>query len=404
MRIVLLMVLLLSSGGACLAEQPFHRAELIFPLEKWHNHSSCIVETPNGDLLVTWYHGSGERTADDVIVEGARKVKGEREWRPRFLLADTPGFPDTNPALFIDARKRLWLLWPVILANRWETALMKYRISSDYERRDAPPRWEKSDVMLFVPRDFTDEVNRAVDEYLLRPNLAPAATAYLNDLKKKAADKYFTRMGWMTRAHPVTLPSGRILVPLYSDGFSFSLIAISDDGGETWTTSKPIVGAGNIQPAIVRKNDGTLAAYMRDNGPPPKRLHLSTSSDDGITWTAPIDSEIPNPGSGAEVIRLKDGLWAMVYNDTERGRYSLAVSLSDDEGKTWKWTRHLEREEPGPRAGSYHYPSIIQSRDGRLHVSYSYFLPREPGQEERKSIKHAEFNVEWVQAAKGSDK
>ncbi len=399
-----LLLLILLSAAACLAEQPFHRAELIFPLEKWHNHASCIVEAPNGDLLVTWYHGSGERTADDVIVEGARKVKGAKEWRPRFLMADTPGFPDTNPALFIDARQRLWLLWPVILANRWETALMKYRISAGYQRRDAPPRWEKSEVMLFIPRDFTAEVNRAVDEYLRRPNLPEAATAYLNDLKKKAADKYFTRMGWMTRAHPVTLPSGRILVPLYSDGFSFSLIAISDDGGETWTTSKPIVGAGNIQPSIVRKNDGTLVAYMRDNGPPPKRLHVSTSSNDGVTWSAPVDSDIPNPGAGAEVIRLSDGLWAMAYNDTERGRYSLAVSLSGDEGKTWKWTRHLEREEPGPRTGSYHYPSIIQSREGRLHVSYSYFLPREPGQEERKSIKHAEFNVEWVRSAVASDK
>jgi hypothetical protein len=28
-----------------------------------------------------------------------------------------------------------------------------------------------------------------------------------------AADKYFSRMGWMTRVHPLELPSGRILVP-----------------------------------------------------------------------------------------------------------------------------------------------------------------------------------------------
>ena len=45
----------------------FYEAELIFPLEHWHNHASCIVECPNGDLLVCWFHGSGERTADDEI-------------------------------------------------------------------------------------------------------------------------------------------------------------------------------------------------------------------------------------------------------------------------------------------------------------------------------------------------
>ena len=29
----------------------FHTSELIFPLENWHNHASCIVECPNGDCL-----------------------------------------------------------------------------------------------------------------------------------------------------------------------------------------------------------------------------------------------------------------------------------------------------------------------------------------------------------------
>jgi hypothetical protein len=39
----------------------------------------------------------------------------------------------------------------------------------------------------------------------------------------------------------------------------------------------------------------------------------------------------------------------------------------------------------------------VQSRDGLLHVSYSYFLPQQPGAEPRKSIKHAAFNLAWVQ-------
>ena len=35
------------------------------------------------------------------------------------------------------------------------------------------------------------------------------------------------------------------------------------------------VAYGNIQPSLVRKKDGTLVAYIRDNGPPPKRIHRS---------------------------------------------------------------------------------------------------------------------------------
>jgi predicted neuraminidase len=86
----------------------------------------------------------------------------------------------------------------------------------------------------------------------------------------------------------------------------------------------------------------------------------------------------------------------MVYNDTERGRHSLAVALSDDEGKTWKWRRHLELDSRPKDAGSFHYPSIIQARDGMLHVSYSYFLNHLPAGAPRKSIKHARFNVAWI--------
>ena len=132
------------------SEKPFCESELIFPLEHWHNHASCIVETPKGDLLVCWFHSSGERTADDVKIEGARKVKGASSWSRRFTMADTPGYPDTNCCLLIDPQGRLWLFWPTILANRWETALMKCRISSDYHH-DGPPTWEVNEVLHVTP-------------------------------------------------------------------------------------------------------------------------------------------------------------------------------------------------------------------------------------------------------------
>ena len=147
----------------------------------------------------------------------------------------------------------------------------------------------------------------------------------------------------------------------------------------------------SIQPSLVRKKDGTLVAYMRDNGPPPKRIHRSISKDDGMTWTPAEDTELPNPGASVEAIALRDGRWIIVYNDLESGRHSLAVSMSDDEGATWKWTRHLERTEKH----RYHYPSVIQARDGLVHVTYSLFAPGDNGKE-RKSIKHAQFQPDWI--------
>jgi predicted neuraminidase len=112
-----------------------------FPTRALHNHASMIVEAPNGDLLVCWFHGSGERTADDVSSRRAAEGRAPKTWSEPFLLADTPGYPDTNATMFIDPRQRLWLLWPTILANEWHTALMKVQDLVGLPAR-GPPRWE----------------------------------------------------------------------------------------------------------------------------------------------------------------------------------------------------------------------------------------------------------------------
>src|ERR1041385_2642080 len=76
---------------SAVAEEPAHfKAELVFPLHHQHNHASSIVECPNGELLVSWYRGSGERKADDVAVYGARRRPGEEKWSEPFVMADTP--------------------------------------------------------------------------------------------------------------------------------------------------------------------------------------------------------------------------------------------------------------------------------------------------------------------------
>ena len=409
MRGQALLIAALGVAAARVEESPRVQSELIFPLEHWHNHASTIVEAPNGDLLVCWYHGSGEREANDVVILGARLRKGAATWSRPFPLADTPGYPDANPTMVIDPRQRLWLLWPTILANEWPTALMKYRVSSDYSREGAP-RWDVSEVLHVTPGDeFKATVDRELDRMVKEAGagLPPDRSEYIDRLRRDAGDKLTRRLGWMTRAHPYVLDGTRLIVPLYSDGFSFSLMSITDDWGQTWSTSTPLVGFGNIQPSIVRKKDGTLVAYMRNNGPPPKRLHVSESRDRGATWSAVRDSTLPNPGSGAEVIALANGHWVLVYNDLERGRFSLAVSVSDDEGATWRWTRHLERDDTNSgnaqMLGEYHYPSIIQARDGTLHVTYSYFIPPAratrdaEGRLLRKTIKHARFTEAWIQ-------
>lgn len=236
-----------SAGSDLMAGKPFLTSELIFPLEHWHNHGSCIVEAPNGALIVCWFHGSGERTADDVKIEGARLRKGAKTWSPRFTMADTPGL-------------------------EFGTAVS----------------------------NFTSHAEATLDKSARGAERGQRAEAWLASLRTQAADKLTRRLGWFTRAHPFVLEDRRLIVPLYSDGFSFSL-----------------------------------------------------------------------------------------------------MNISDDEGKSWKWKNYLElAPEDG---GRFHYPSILQAKDGTLHASYSYHLGKNAetdaeGRPRSKSIRHAHLNEAWVMA------
>ncbi len=374
---------LLALTAAGRSAEPAYRAELIFPLHPKHNHAPGIAECPNGDLLVSWYRGSGERSADDVAVLGARLRKGAERWGEPFPLADVPGFPDCNTALHVDAKGRLWLFWPTILANTWQSCLTNYRVSSDYQG-DGAPKWDWQGTMLLKPEDFEAEMLKGLEA---RQKQFPDAPLRADParLKTLIADKLSSRLGWQPRCKPTVLPSGRVLLPLYSDTYSASLMAISDDGGKTWSAGKPLAGFGSIQPAVLRRDDGTLVAYMRENGPL-KRIRVAESKDDGLSWGPVGATELPNPGSGLDAVRLANGRWLLVYNDTTAGRANLAVSLSDDEGRSWKWTRHLERHD----SGSYHYPAVVQGRGETIHAVYSYFV------KDGKSMKHAAFNEAWV--------
>lgn len=396
-------VAILVTSLAAAAEAPFFRGAFIAPPENLHNHGSCLVEAPNGDLIVCWFNGTGERTADDCKILGARLVKGATQWSERFVMADTPDLPDTNCCMFVDPRGRLWLIWPTILDNHWESALLKVRISEDYAGPGAPV-WKTQDVLHVKPGpEFAAIVKSAMEAY--RPRATdPKIKEFIDYALSASQDKLKSRLGWMTRAHPFVLDGKRLIVPLYSDGFNFSLMAISDDWGATWRTSTPLVGEGNVQPSIIRRRDGSLLTFMRDNGLPPQRIQQATSADRGDTWSAVTDTALPDPGAGLELVTLANGHWVVINNDTEKGRHRLTVQLSDDEGRTWKWRRSLENDTPDADAGRYGYPSIIQARDGTIHTTYSVQLrpslaqPDDHGKPAHKTIRHVQFNEAWLRA------
>ena len=354
---------------------------LIFPQQEKHVHASSLVSLPNGDFLVAWFEGSGERTADDVKIMGARLKKDEKTWSKPFLMADTPLIPDCNPVLFLNSQGKLFLVWIAVQANLWEQSILRVKTSTDFSKPGVPV-WNWQDNILLKPdKKFSEEI---AEKFKTMPESTVGWAGYApkyDDMIVEASKDIAKRsIGWMTRIKPLLMDKERIVLPLYSDGYNLSLMAISDDAGENWQPGLPVVGRGPIQPALAKKKNGNLVAFMRDSGDDPNRVHISESTNKGESWTATAKTDIPNTAS-VELLVLKDGKWAFLGNDIDDGRYQLSLRISDDEGKTWKWKTFIENDLS--KKGGYSYPSLIQTEDGLLHMTYSFHLEKQ-----KKSIKY----------------
>lgn len=391
--------LLVASGAA--SAPLFEEVNIFPPDDSYHVHASSIVETPGGELIAVWYE-NGQKIDDpryyyerqdkssDVRIGGARRAAGAAEWGKPFIMADTFGVSDNNATLAIDQQQRLWFIYPTLLGVpdwTWGSAIVRYRIATDLSG-DGPPQWAKSDILVPHPVGLEDVLDATAEAWRARPNAAGGddggrVLEYLERMKERLDEPLVKRLGWMPRAHPLIRSDGALVLPLSNENFNIAMMAITKDGGETWTYSNPVPEAGLIQPTLAEFDDGHIVAFFRNSS---GRIKRSDSTDGGMTWSAVTQTELLHPGAGVEALVLDNGHLLMIYNDVEeKPRDQLAVSISDDRGKTWKWTRHIIVEEDG----RFDYPSVIQAADGTLHATYSHYL---------KTIKHVHFNEEWVRA------
>jgi predicted neuraminidase len=156
-------------------------------------------------------------------------------------------------------------------------------------------------------------------------------------------------------------------------------VLVSADRGRTWEVSAGVSGAkGWAENNLVELSDGTLTMLIRSDGE--GCLLRSDSMDQGRTWSDPVRTDIPNPGSKARLHRFGDGRILLVHNpnaqthhpNTRRQaacqRNPLAVWISDDDMKSWSYKRVLT-DFPGMLA----YPDgILDEENRRLHIAFDY--------------------------------
>jgi predicted neuraminidase len=182
---------------------------------------------------------------------------------------------------------------------------------------------------------------------------------------------------------PLLLADGTLLCPSSSEDSGDKLhFEMTKDGGRTWKKTKALNDGQSfsaIQPSVILLRDGRMKLLCRSNT---GFIMESYSSDQGNTWTPLQKTNLKNPNSGSDAITLKSGLHVLVHNplgnrpkETEGEREILAVSTSKD-GTHWTKVGELENTP----LKEFSYPAIIQTRDGRIHITYTW---------KREKIKHA---------------
>ncbi len=188
------------------------------------------------------------------------------------------------------------------------------------------------------------------------------------------------------RCKPILLSDGQTLLCGSSteyDGwrvhFETALLSGGRPGG-IWNRIGPINTAEEfnaIQPTFLRHADGKLQVLCRTKE---SVVATSFSKDEGRTWSKMTATNLPNPNSGIEVVTLSDGRHFLIYNHLgsgktgwgRRGLLNLAISV---DGLRWRKVGVLEQEEKA----EFSYPAIIQTRDGLVHMTYTW---------KRQRIKH----------------
>jgi predicted neuraminidase len=120
-------------------------------------------------------------------------------------------------------------------------------------------------------------------------------------------------------------------------------------------------------------------------------MHTAYSDDNGWTWSEAAASDLPNPDSALDALRLNDGRIVLVYNHAHRGRENLRLAVSADAGRTWQAGPVLE----ATAGREYSYPFLVEDRAGGIHLTYTWH---------RERIKHLRFNLAWLDEALRSNR
>lgn len=367
---------------------PYFRREAFISTATVQCHASNLLLLPNGDLLCAWFGGTMEGKPD-ISIYMSRLNAGEEVWSPVKRMTHDNTRSEQNPLLFLAPSGDIWLLYTSQHAGNQDSAIIKHRIS-----HDGGNTWGDEKVLFSEPGTFIRQPICVLD------------------------DGFWVLPTWKCRVEPGQRWLG-------SD--DISCLRLSKDQGQTWNEIEVPDSTGCVHMGIQRLKRGKYLSMFRSRWA--DNVYLSTS-DDGLSWSSPKPTVLPNPNAGICFDVLPSGKIVLVYNhsskanatgrreglyddigDRDDGRTNqstahgkeafwgaprapLCVAWSNDEGATWK-TKVLEdgdgfcmtnnSEKKLNRELSY--PSMVLGKDGTLHIAFTYW---------RQCIKYVQIKEDFM--------
>ncbi|CAF1652960.1 unnamed protein product, partial [Adineta ricciae] len=304
-----------------------------------------------GTLAVAWFSGGEQQPNCSIAV--SLLAFGSQQFTAGVVVSERANYSNQNPVLYWDNQTQILHLYHTQqLGHLKENYAQMWHLHS----KDQGSKWSSPEI--FYSTLGVWDRNRVIPTFDKEGLIFPCYNSTLNH-----TDDYsfiFRRSSSTSKLVPINMTESDYLV----------------------------------QPSIVRlDNSKNLRAFLRD-----KRfqwIYYSDSNDDGLTWTIPKATVLPNNDAAIQAYALKSGAIIMAFNNLNgTARSPLTVALSYDNGMTWPHRRDVQihDDDNSTFIGDYSYPSILQttwtaSDDNDIHLVYSY---------NRQTIKYVRFNENWV--------